>query len=115
MLKPRRSFFCGPCEHPIVLLDDFEEVIADCAIGHADEFIKLAVGCRPAGAPCPPLMGFPAVPFRLCEFWAVHEETWHDGVLTVCGELPGGTKAVAEFRRQNAPRGSWTALSLREV
>lgn len=61
------------------------------------------------------LMGFPIVPFRLCDFWAVHEETMENGILRVRGTLPGGTHAVALFKEQGKPRGSWAAHSLEEV
>jgi len=60
------------------------------------------------------LMGFPTMPFRLCDFWAIHEEKIENRVLRVCGELPGGVKAVALFRQQDSPRGSWIAHSLKE-
>jgi hypothetical protein len=61
------------------------------------------------------LMGFPVIPFRLCDFWAIHEETIESGILRVRGTLPGGTQAVALFNRQDKPRGSWPAHDLREV
>ncbi len=60
------------------------------------------------------MMGFPVVPFRLCDFWAIHDEAMTNGSLRVRGTLPGGTKAVALFRIQPGPRGSWTAHSLEE-
>lgn len=57
-------------------------------------------------------MGFPIIPFRLCDFWAIHDESWSDNVLTVCGTLPGGDLAEATFRRQSGPMGSWQATTL---
>lgn len=59
-----------------------------------------------------PLMGFPCVPFRLCDFWSIHSETWNDETLTVVGELPGGVLAEATFCRQSGPLGSWQAGDL---
>ena len=63
------------------------------------------------------LMGFPIVTFRLCDFWAIFEETLMDDcTLRVMGALPGGgTVAVALFQPQPGPRGSWAAYSLKEV
>lgn len=62
------------------------------------------------------LMGFPKIPFRLCDFYAVLGEYMvDDDTWRVIGELPGGTRAVAMFRKQPGPRGSWTAYSLKEV
>jgi len=61
------------------------------------------------------LMGFPMISFRLCDFWAIHEEKMECGVLRVIGELPGGSSAVAYFRPQAVPRGSWIADNLEEV
>lgn len=58
------------------------------------------------------MMGFPAVPFHLCDFWSVYSEKERDGMLIVRGTLPGGTEAVAKFREQPGPRGSWRAHSL---
>jgi len=61
------------------------------------------------------LMGFPQIPFRLCDFWSIHDETTADGAIVVRGELPGGTHAIAHFAPQNGPRGSWAAYRLEEI
>lgn len=61
------------------------------------------------------LMGFPAIPFRLCDFWAIQDETMDSATLRVRGTLPGGTQAQALFRQQPGPRGSWAAYELTEV
>lgn len=65
------------------------------------------------------MMGFPEVPFRLCDFWAIHSEVEKDGVLVVRGELPGvspvATVAIAKFARQPGPQGSWKAFSLEQA
>lgn len=64
------------------------------------------------------LMGFPVIPFQLCDFWSVYEETEENGILRVRGELPGSKKtiAVALFRiGQHMPKGLWEAHSLEEV
>ncbi|MBE0598978.1 MAG: hypothetical protein IH614_17120 [Desulfuromonadales bacterium] len=58
------------------------------------------------------LMGFPAIPFLLCDFCLIFEETSTGEVLRVRGALPGGDVAVAQFRRQTGPKGSWRAFSL---
>jgi hypothetical protein len=58
------------------------------------------------------MMGFPAIPFRLCDFWAIHSESWSSDELTVTGSLPGGDKAVSTFKRQAAPKGNWLASTL---
>jgi hypothetical protein len=58
------------------------------------------------------MMGFPAVPFRLCDFWAIHHEFWEENVLTVKGELPGGDIATARFPLQSGPKGNWKASAL---
>lgn len=58
------------------------------------------------------MMGFPLIPFKLCDFWTIHSESWNGDMLTVAGELPGGTKAVATFTRQATPKGSWVAGTL---
>jgi len=63
----------------------------------------------------PTLMGHPAIPFYLCDFWAVYEETMKNGILQVRGALPDGGIAIAMFRQQNKPRGSWAAHSLEGV
>ena len=61
------------------------------------------------------LMGFPVISFRLCDFWAIHEEIMEKETLRVSGSLPGGGKAIALFHKQAAQRGSWPAYSLKEV
>lgn len=61
------------------------------------------------------LMGFPVIPFHLCDFWGIHEEVEENGNLWVRGTLPGGTQAIAQFRKQSGPRGSWTAYDLKEA
>lgn len=58
------------------------------------------------------MMGFPVIPFRLCDFWAIHSESWNGDELTVTGSLPGGLNAVATFKRQAIPKGSWIASTL---
>ncbi len=58
------------------------------------------------------MMGFPAIPFKLCDFWAIHSETWNGDTLTVSGLLPGNTAAVATFMRQATSKGSWLAATL---
>jgi hypothetical protein len=58
------------------------------------------------------MMGFPAIPFKLCDFWSIEREAWNDGTLTVYGTLPGGDGAVATFKRQSVPKGSWCAATL---
>lgn len=58
------------------------------------------------------MMGFPSTPFKLCDFWAIHSETWDGDVLTVSGLLPGNTQAVATFKRQSTSKGSWLASTL---
>ena len=58
------------------------------------------------------LMGFPVIPFRLCDFCSVFNEEMEGGVLRVRGSLPGGDVAIALFRRQSGPKGSWSAFSL---
>lgn len=58
------------------------------------------------------LMGFPVIPFRLCDFWAINKESWNDNKLTVIGTLPGGNLAEATFIRQSAPMGNWQAATL---
>ena len=57
-------------------------------------------------------MGFPVVPFKLCDFWSIQNEFWNDDVLTVAGTLPGDERAIATFNRQLAPKGSWIASTL---
>jgi hypothetical protein len=58
------------------------------------------------------MMGFPVIPFKLCDFWAINNEVWNGDTLTVSGMLPGRTAAVATFKRQSTTKGSWLALSL---
>lgn len=58
------------------------------------------------------MMGFPTLPFKLCDFWSIHSETWNDDLLTVTGLLPGDTVAVATFKRQSPPKGCWLASTL---
>lgn len=60
------------------------------------------------------MMGFPSIPFKLCDFWAIHSEIWNGETLTVSGLLPGHTKAVATFMKQYTPKGSWIASTLAE-
>lgn len=60
------------------------------------------------------LMGFPLFPFELSDFWSIYNETWGGDTLTVTGMLPGDTVAVATFKRQSPPKGSWIASSLEE-
>lgn len=60
------------------------------------------------------MMGFPAIPFKLCDFWQIHHEAWNGDVMTVSGILPGETSAVATFKRQAKPKGSWIASTLEE-
>lgn len=61
------------------------------------------------------LMGFPVIPFRLCDFQAIFEEAMENGTLRVRGAIPGGTVVIALFQQQAVPRGSWTAYRLEEV
>lgn len=58
------------------------------------------------------MMGFPAIPFKLYDFWAIHSEAWNGDTLTVSGLLPGNTKAVATFKKQVTSKGSWIASTL---
>ena len=59
------------------------------------------------------MMGFPRIPFRLCDFWAVSKETLQrNGDLVVRGEVMPGVVALARFRPQDGPKGSWKAYSL---
>jgi len=58
------------------------------------------------------MMGFPIVPFRLCDFWAIHHETWNGNVLTVHGTIPGGDMVTAFFPQQPGTKGSWQASKL---
>lgn len=58
------------------------------------------------------LMGFPIIPFRLCDFGPIHNESWVGNVLTVTGALPGGDLAEATFLRQAGSMGSWQAATL---
>lgn len=58
------------------------------------------------------MMGFPAISFRLCDFWAIHSELWNGDTLIVSGLLPGNTPAVATFKRQATAKGSWQASTL---
>lgn len=58
------------------------------------------------------MMGFPAIPFKLCDFWSIDNEICNGDTLTVSGTLPGGGSAVATFKRQSIPKGSWCAATL---
>jgi hypothetical protein len=61
------------------------------------------------------VMGFPIIPFRLCDFEAIYTEKFTGNILQVRGALPRGGIAIAKFRKQTAPKGSWCAYSLEEV
>lgn len=99
------------------------KIFADCRFLNEDGYerqlvaraLGLPTGCTGEVPQKNNLMGFPTLPFRVCDFWAIHEETMKDRILIVRGTLPGGTVAVAKFRSQNKPRGAWTAHSLEEV
>jgi hypothetical protein len=61
------------------------------------------------------------MPFRMCDFWAIHrEQTDEHGRLVVTGALPGGTwnsrdVVQATFpARQHGPKGGWVAADVRE-
>ena len=58
------------------------------------------------------LMGFPIIPFLLCDFWSIFEETWAGEIFQVRGALAGGEIVTAEFRHQTGSKGSWKAFSL---
>jgi hypothetical protein len=58
------------------------------------------------------LMGFPMIPFELSDFWSIYNETWAGDTLIVTGMLPGDTVAVATFKKQHSPIGSWRAVTL---
>jgi len=61
------------------------------------------------------MMGFPEIPFRLCDFWSIDSERWENGSFHVTGTLPGGGRALAVFNRQAQPKGSWTAKALTSI
>lgn len=58
------------------------------------------------------MMGFPVIPFKLCDFWSIELEVCNGDTLTVSGTLPGGDRAVATFKKQTEPKGSWLASAL---
>lgn len=58
------------------------------------------------------MMGFPTIPFKLCDFWSIEHESWNGDTLTAAGTLPGGDSAVATFIKQLQPKGSWIASTL---
>lgn len=58
------------------------------------------------------MMGHPAIPFRLSDFWAIYAEEFGSGELEVVGALPGGGLCRAVFPAQPGPRGDWIASSL---
>lgn len=60
------------------------------------------------------MMGFPAIPFKLCDFWSIQHESWSSDTLTVSGTLPGGDSVVATFKRQATQKGSWIASTLED-
>jgi hypothetical protein len=59
------------------------------------------------------MMGFPVIPFKLCDFWSILHESMNGDTLTVSGALPGGDSVVATFKKQSAPKGSWIAATLK--
>ncbi|MCP4410649.1 MAG: hypothetical protein GY807_23495 [Gammaproteobacteria bacterium] len=60
------------------------------------------------------LMGFPEIPFRMCDFYTVYfEEEMPDDVLMVGGSIPPGESVVAYFHPDpQLLKGAWRAFRL---